>query len=95
MICVCFSQCGIGSATARPEKETFTCQFFVDKVLDDFDEELAETLPKKCARGTFLHLDNAPTHRGDDDLDRLRITRLPYQLIARISHHVTSGYLET
>jgi hypothetical protein len=60
------------------KKETFTCQFFVDKIIDNFDKELAETRPKKRARGTFLHLDNAPTHRADDDFDRLGITRLPH-----------------
>jgi hypothetical protein len=60
------------------KKETITCQFFVDKVLDDFDKELAETRPKKHARGTSLHLDNAPTYRADDHFDRLGITRLPH-----------------
>jgi hypothetical protein len=60
------------------QKKTFTCQFFVDKVLHDFDKELAETRPKKRARGIFWHLDNALTHRADDDFDRLGITRLPH-----------------
>jgi hypothetical protein len=32
--------------------------------------------PKKRARGTFLHLDNALSHRRDDHFDRLTITRL-------------------
>jgi MoaA/NifB/PqqE/SkfB family radical SAM enzyme len=53
MIWVCFSRCGIGSVVVSPEKEIFTCQFFVDKVLDDFDKELTETRPKKRARCTF------------------------------------------
>jgi hypothetical protein len=71
MIWVCFSRCGIRSGTTLPEKETFTCQFFVDKVLDHFDKELAETRPPKRARGAFLHLANGLTHRADDDFDRL------------------------
>jgi hypothetical protein len=41
------------NVTALPEKETFTCQFFIDKVLDDFDKELAEKRPKKRARDIF------------------------------------------
>jgi hypothetical protein len=60
------------------QKKSFTRQFFVDKVLTDFDKELAETRPKKRARGIFLHLDNAPTHRADDDFNRLGIRRLPH-----------------
>jgi hypothetical protein len=47
-------------------------------VLGDFDKERAETRPKKRAPGTLLHLDNAPTHRPDDDFDRLGITRLSH-----------------
>jgi histone-lysine N-methyltransferase SETMAR len=54
MIWVCFSRCGIGTVTALSEKERFTRQFFVDKVLEDFDKELAETRPKKRARGIFF-----------------------------------------
>jgi histone-lysine N-methyltransferase SETMAR len=78
MIWVCFSRCGIGSVTALPEKESFTRQFFVDKVIEDFDKELADTRPKKRARDIFLHLDNEPTPRGDDDFNRLGIRRLPH-----------------
>jgi hypothetical protein len=76
MIWVCFSRSGIGSITALPEKETFTRRLFVEKVLDDFDKERAETRPEKRAPGIFVHLDNAPTHRAHDDFDRLGITRL-------------------
>jgi hypothetical protein len=39
---------------ALPKKESFTHQFFVDKILEDFDKELAETRPKKRARGIFF-----------------------------------------
>jgi histone-lysine N-methyltransferase SETMAR len=94
MIWVCFSRCGIGSVTALTEK-TLTCQFFVYTFLYDFDKALAETRPKKRARGTFLHLDNALRHRADDDFDRLGITKLPPPLLARISHHVPSGHSQT
>jgi hypothetical protein len=44
-------------------------------VPDDFDKERAQTRPKERARGTFLHFDNAPTHRADDDFDHVGITR--------------------
>jgi hypothetical protein len=57
-------------------KEMFTRPFFVGKVMGDFDTELAETWSKKRARGTFLHLDNVPMHRADDDFNRLGIKRL-------------------
>jgi hypothetical protein len=75
-------------------KETFTCPFFVDKVLGDFDMELVEKRPKKRARGTFLRADNCTTHLVDDDFNRLGIRRLLIHLIAPILHPVTSGYLE-
>jgi hypothetical protein len=45
-------------------------------MLDDFDKERAQMRPKKRARHTCLHLDNAPIDRADDDFDRLGITRL-------------------
>jgi hypothetical protein len=78
MIWVCFSRPGIETITAFPEKETFTRRFFVEKVLDDFDKERAEARPKRRPPGTFLHLDNAPTYRPDDDFDRLGATRLSH-----------------
>jgi hypothetical protein len=53
MISICFSRCGIVNVTALPEKETSTCQFFIDKVLDDFDKDLAEKRPKKRPRDVF------------------------------------------
>jgi hypothetical protein len=68
----------MGSVIALPEKDNFTREFCAKKVLDDFDKERAEKRPKKRARGTFLHLDNAPAHRAGDDFDRLGITRLPH-----------------
>jgi hypothetical protein len=76
MIWVCFSRTGIGNVTALLEQETFTRVFFIEKVLDDFDKDRAETRPKKCTRETILHLGNAPTNRASDDFDRLGITRL-------------------
>jgi hypothetical protein len=83
---ICFSRSGIGSITAWPEKEIFTRRFFVEKRLDDFDKEWAQTQPKKRSRGTFLHLDEARTHRADDDFDYLGITRLSHRPIAWTSH---------
>jgi hypothetical protein len=83
MIWICFSRSGIGSITALPETEIFTRRLFIEKVWDDFDNERAETRPKKRARSTFLHLDNASAHQADDDFDRLAIIRLfhpPYRL---------------
>jgi hypothetical protein len=78
MIWVYFSRFGIESITALPEKEIFTRMLFVEKVLDDFDKERAETRPKKRPPGTFLHLDNPPTHWPDDNFDRLGVTRLSH-----------------
>jgi hypothetical protein len=60
MIWVYFSRSGIGSITPLAEKEIFTRRSFIEKVLDDFDKERVETRPTKRARGTFLHLGNAP-----------------------------------
>jgi hypothetical protein len=68
----------LGASLPYQKKETFTPRFFVKKVLDDFDKERAETRPKKHACDTFLYLDNASTHRADDDFDRLGIKRLSY-----------------
>jgi hypothetical protein len=79
MIWVCFSRTGIDNVIVLSEKETFTHAFFVEKVLDDFDRKPPETRPKKRARMTFLHLDNASRDRADDHFDRLGITRLSHQ----------------
>jgi hypothetical protein len=79
MIWICFSRSGIDSMIALEAKETFTCLFFVDKVLGGFNEELAERCPKKRARGTFLHFDNGPTHRADDDFNHFGIRRILHQ----------------
>jgi hypothetical protein len=71
----------IGSITAVPEKETFTCKLFVEKVLSDFRKEWVETRPKKRTCHIFLYLDNAPTDRGDGDFDLLetiKLFHLPY-----------------
>jgi hypothetical protein len=83
MIWVCLSRSGIGNITTLLEKEIFTCRLFVEKVLNDFDKERAETRTKKPARGTFMHLDNAPTHRTDDDFDHLGITRSSHPLYSQ------------
>jgi hypothetical protein len=55
-------------------------RLFVEKVLDDFEKERVETWPQKCARCTFLSLENAPTHRADNDFDRLGTTKLSHPL---------------
>jgi hypothetical protein len=78
MIWVCFSRSGIGSMIALQAKETFTCLFFVNKVLRGFNKELAERCLKNRARGTFMHFDNAPTHQADDDFNHFGIRRLPH-----------------
>jgi hypothetical protein len=78
MIWVHFSRPGIQGIIALSEKEIFMRRLFTEKMLDDFDKGRAETRPKKRARATFLHLDNAPTHPADDDFDRLGITRLSH-----------------
>jgi hypothetical protein len=95
VIWVCSSRGGIGCVTALPEKESFTRQFFVDKVLEDFDKGLAETRPKKRAPGIFCIW-----------IMRQRIVQMmisivseledyPIRLIARNLHYAISGYSAT
>jgi hypothetical protein len=83
------------NVTALPEKETFTCQFFIDTVLDNFDKELAEKQPKKRARDIFCIW---IMHERIEQMMILIVSALQdyaTHLIARISHYVTSGYSET
>jgi hypothetical protein len=63
MIWICFSRSGIGSLVLPPSQEAFNQEFFVGKVLADFDGEWAQNQLKNRSKGTFLHLANATTHR--------------------------------
>jgi hypothetical protein len=92
MIWVCFLRSGIGNTTDLLVKEIFTRPFFVDKVLGNFDTELTETRSKKRGRVTFLHFDNIPTHRADDNFNRSESKGPSIRSTARILHPVTSGY---
>jgi histone-lysine N-methyltransferase SETMAR len=76
MILVCFSRFGIGNVVLLPAKETFDREFFVEKVLADFDEERARNCPRKHSKDTFLHLDNVIPHQAPRDFDCFGITRL-------------------
>jgi hypothetical protein len=67
MIWICFLRLGIGSITALSEKETYKHRSFVEKVLDNFDKERAETLPKKRACGAFPHLDFLYSLHNDEN----------------------------
>jgi hypothetical protein len=76
MIGVCFLRSGIRNTVLLRPKETFDREFFVEKVLADFDEERVRNHPRKCSKDAFLHLDNATPHRAPRDFDCLGITRL-------------------
>jgi hypothetical protein len=76
MTWVCFSRSGIGNVLLLPSKETLDREFFVEKVLADFDKERARNWPRKQSRDTFFYLDNTTPHRAPQDFDRLGIARL-------------------
>jgi hypothetical protein len=78
VIWICFFRSGIESLVFLPPRETFNREFFVEKVLADFDEEVAQNRPKNPSRGTFLHFDSAMPLRAPQDFDRLGITRLSH-----------------
>jgi hypothetical protein len=64
IIYICFSCSGIGSLVLPPSQEAFNLEFFVGKVLADFNGEWAYNQLKHRSKGTFLHLANATPHRA-------------------------------
>jgi hypothetical protein len=63
-----------------PLQEIFNYEFFVEKVLADFDKEHMQDRPKKHSKDIFVYLDNATPHRAPRDFDCLGMTRLIHQL---------------
>jgi hypothetical protein len=92
MIWVYFWSSGIGNTVLLRPKETFNREFCVEKFLGDFDEEWARNHPRKCSKGTFLHLDNATPHRHRGILIASESQDFLIRHTARISHHATSDY---
>jgi hypothetical protein len=80
--------------TALPAKETFACPFFIDKVLWLRQVTGGDTA-KEPRSWHFSATRQRPTHRADDDFNRLGIRRLSIRPTARILHPVTSGYSES
>jgi hypothetical protein len=78
MILACFSRFGIENIVLLPSKKTFHCEFFVEKVLADFDEERVRNCPRKHSKDTFLHLDNVTPHQAPRDFDCFGIKRLSH-----------------
>jgi hypothetical protein len=78
MILIYFSRVGIGNIVLLSSKETFAREFFVEKVLVDFDKERARNCPRKHSKDTFLHLDNATPYQAPRHFDCLGIIRFSH-----------------
>jgi hypothetical protein len=81
MISIYISRSGIASIIALPRKESFTRRFFVEKVLDDFDKERAETMHLPIGQIMILIVSGLQDY--------------PTRPLARISLPAISNYSET
>jgi hypothetical protein len=66
-----------------PSPETLNREFFVEKVLTNFNKKRGQNRPKKHSRSTFLHLDHTIPHRALWHFDCLGIIRLLYLLYSQ------------
>jgi hypothetical protein len=92
MIWVCLSLSGIGNTVLSSSKEILDREFFVQHVLGDFDEELAQNHPSKRYRDIFSIL-TVPfhiVHRGISIASESQDFLICHT--ARISPHATSAY---
>jgi hypothetical protein len=62
MFWIDFPRTGIGAVVMLPAQQSFNKDFFAGTVLLRVVEDRELTRPKLKAHGTFLHLDDAPTH---------------------------------
>jgi hypothetical protein len=93
MISVFFSLSEISGAVTLSPRETFTCEFFVEQGLADFDEERERKRQKKRSRCSLVHLENAMSATA-----RFRFLWESRDSSTRstawVSHLSTSGYLK-
>jgi hypothetical protein len=83
MIWACFSRSGIENIILLLLKEAFDREFFVEKVLANFDKERMRNRLRKCSRDTFFHLNNVIPHRTPRNFDRLGIRRFLHPLYSQ------------
>jgi hypothetical protein len=57
-------------------KKIFDRDFFIEKVLTNFDKEGTRNYPTKYSKGIFLHLDNDIPYQPLEHFDRFGITIL-------------------
>jgi histone-lysine N-methyltransferase SETMAR len=49
----------------------------INNVIADWEQVMKPVRPVLGVAGSLLHLDNAPTHKIDDELTKRKITRIP------------------
>jgi len=78
MLSVIFNTNGIASITMLPRGEKFTKIFFYNSVIADFVKNVWIPKTGDGRRKVKLHCDNAPSHRIDQELEALNISRVPH-----------------
>jgi hypothetical protein len=77
MISLIWNFDGLWSLTILPRGKGFTTAFMIDNVIGDWVEVVETVRPTLGVAGCMLHMDNAPTHKIDGELERLKVVRIP------------------
>jgi histone-lysine N-methyltransferase SETMAR len=77
MISLIWNFDGLWAMTVLPRGKGFTRDFMINNVVADWEAVVKTVRPVLGVAGSLLHLDNAPTHKIDDELSKKKVTRIP------------------
>jgi DNA-binding CsgD family transcriptional regulator len=77
MVSIIWNFDGLWSLTILPQRTKPDTAFMETEVLGDWDAVVRTARPAQGVRGSLLHLDNAPTHKIEEELARLGVVRIP------------------